>query len=255
MAGTRKYYWLKLKSSFFDEKAIRFLRKMPSGDSMVIVYLKLLCASLKTEGYLKHDGILPCMEEELALMIDEDENIVKMTINALVTIRQAEFIDNENLYFFALNEMIGKESESAERVRRYRDKQKALHCNGVVTNGNTEIDIEIEKEIYNNMHSPEDERESDTKKLEQQEADFKLIYAIYPKKVGRTRAFDLYQQWLKGKKVNGKRRTLSNRQIYLAVQNYVDQQQEQGISLEYYKNFDTLMGKQLLDYVEVEQNG
>ena len=43
--------------------------------------------------------------------------------------------------------LIGGESESAERVRRYRDK-KALHCNALVTNGNTEIEkeIEIEKE-------------------------------------------------------------------------------------------------------------
>ncbi len=54
--------------------------------------------------------------------------------------------------------------------------------------------------------------------------------------------------------MNGKRRKLTNREMYLAVYAYVEQQREQGTELEYYKNFDTLMGSQLLDYVEVEQS-
>lgn len=42
--------------------------------------------------------------------------------------------------------------------------------------------------------------------------------------------------------------------IEVAVHAYVEQQKEHETELEYYKNFDTLMGSQLLDYVEVEQN-
>ena len=80
------------------------------------------------------------------------------------------------------------------------------------------------------------------------------IYAIYPKKRGRTKAFANYCSWLKGRSVNGKRRKLTNREMYLAVYTYVEQQREHGTELEYYKNFDTLMGSQLLDYVEVEQS-
>ena len=86
------------------------------------------------------------------------------------------------------------------------------------------------------------------------ESDFEKIYAIYPKKRGRTKAFANYCSWLKGRSVNGKRRKLTNREMYLAVHAYVEQQKEHETELEYYKNFDTLMGSQLLDYVEVEQN-
>lgn len=96
-----------------------------------------------------------------------------------------------------------------------------------------------------NICSPEpDERESD----------FEIIYEIYPKKVGRTKAFGNYCLWLRGKVVNGKRRRLTNKQMYLAVRNYVEQQERAGTDYQYYKNFDTLMGKQLLDYVEEEQH-
>jgi len=102
-----------------------------------------------------------------------------------------------------------------------------------------------EKNIKNkNICSPEpDERESD----------FEKIYAIYPKKRGRTKAFDNYCIWLKGKTINGKRRKLTNRKMYIAVRNYVKQEERAGTELQFYKNFDTLMGKQLLDYVEEEQ--
>lgn len=88
---------------------------------------------------------------------------------------------------------------------------------------------------------------------EEREKDFAIIYGIYPKKRGKTKAFDNYLVWLKGKSVNGKRVKLTNKQMYLAVQKYVRQQEERETELEYYKNFDTLMGKQLLDYVAKEE--
>lgn len=109
----------------------------------------------------------------------------------------------------------------------------------------TETQVRIGKDSINNICSPEpDERESN----------FEKIYEIYPKKRGRTKAFTNYCSWLKGKTVNGKRRKLTNREMYLAVYRYVEQQKAAGTELEYYKNFDTLMGNQLLDYVEVDQS-
>ena len=58
----------------------------------------------------------------------------------------------------------------------------------------------------------------------------------------------------KGKDVGGKRYRLTNRQIYLAVKKYIRQQEESGQDdYQYWKNFDTLMGRQLLDYVDLEE--
>lgn len=50
----KRYYWLKLKEDFFDEKYIKALRKLPQGDSQVIVYLKMQLKSLKTEGIINY---------------------------------------------------------------------------------------------------------------------------------------------------------------------------------------------------------
>ena len=109
------------------------------------------------------------------------------------------------------------------------------------------------KEI-NNICAPES-HDSNFDKEEQLKKDFEIIYGIYPKKKGKTVAFANYKQWVseKGKDVGGKRYRLTNRQIYLAVKKYIRQQEESGQDdYQYWKNFDTLMGRQLLDYVEVE---
>lgn len=37
--------------------------------------------------------------------------------------------------------------------------------------------------------------------------------------------------------------------MYIAVRNYVTQQQQEETDLQFWKNFDTLMGQSLLDYV------
>lgn len=149
MGKTKKYYWLKLKEGFFEEKQIKYLRKLPDGDKLVIAYLKMQLKSLKTEGFIQYDKILPSNIEELAMILDEDTNIVNLMIVALQKVNAIEILDDGSFYMIAMQDLIGKESESAERVRKFRERkeQKALQCNTDVTKCNTEIEIEKEKEI------------------------------------------------------------------------------------------------------------
>lgn len=144
---TKKYFWLKLKEDFFDDKYIKALRKLPDGESIVIVYLKMQLKSLKTEGFIKYDRILPSQEEELALILDEDVNIVRYALAALTKMKLIENWDNDTLYMAAMQNLIGSESAVAERVRKHREKQKLLQCNSDETKGNTYIEIEKEIEL------------------------------------------------------------------------------------------------------------
>lgn len=148
----KRYYWLKLKADFFDEKYIRALRRLPQGDSLVIVYLKMQLKSLKTEGLLQYEHILPDAISELALLLDEDEPLVQLTVNALIKFGVIERWDNGDLYLTAMQQLIGSETSVAARVRKHRamkNTEKALLCNTNVTKCNTDIDIdkEIEKDL------------------------------------------------------------------------------------------------------------
>lgn len=154
MSDNKRYYWLKLKENFFEEKTTKFLRRLPEGDKLVITYLKMQLKSLKANGILKYDKLMPSCEEELALILDEDINIVKLTIRALLQCNVIEMLDDNSIFMIAMQELIGKESESAERMRRLREKNKLVPslCDVNVQMCDTEIekeikiDIEIEKE-------------------------------------------------------------------------------------------------------------
>jgi predicted phage replisome organizer len=149
MADTKKYYWLKLKEDFFEEKQIKYLRSLPDGDKLVIAYLKMQLKSLKTEGFIKYDSVLPSNIEELAMILDEDTNIIQLMIKALEQTKALEILDDGSFYMIAMQDLIGKEGQSAERVRQFRarKKQELLQCNTDVTECNTEIELEKEKEI------------------------------------------------------------------------------------------------------------
>lgn len=155
MASNKKYYWLKLKEDFFEEKQIKYLRKLPDGDKLVIAYLKMQLKSLRTEGFIKYDSILPSNEDELSMVLDEDSNIVKLMIQALLQVKAIEILDDGSFYMIAMQDLIGKEGQSAERVRNFRERQKrvALQCNVDVTKCNTEIEIDKEKEIDKDINN------------------------------------------------------------------------------------------------------
>lgn len=246
MAEDRKYYWLKLKEDFFDEKQIKYLRKLPDGDKLVIVYLKMQLKSLRTEGFIKYDKILPSNEEELAMILDEDVNIVKLAIGAMIQTKAIEQLDDGSFYMIAMQNLIGKEGQSAERVRQFRERQKvlALQCNEPVTNCNTEI--EIEKDIY----SPSEDEQDINSKKNQLAEDFEKIWNIYPRKEGKSKAFKNYTSWLKGRKVLNKTVKLTNKQIWFAVKRYAEESKEKEKT--FIKMGSTFFADALLDYVEEE---
>ena len=145
MGETKRYYWLKLKTDFFFSKEIKKLRRIAGGDTYTIIYLKMLLMSVKTDGKIYYEGVEDSFAEELALSLDEDADNVLVVLNFLERHKLIER-GGDDEYFLpeaALN--IGSETQGAERVRRFREKQKALPCNADVTDTKRLGNIEIEK--------------------------------------------------------------------------------------------------------------
>ena len=127
----KRYYWLKLKETFFEEMYIKALRRQPQGDSLVIAYLKMQLRTMKTNGIFTYGGFLPDSAAELALAIDEPEEIVKTTLEALIKFGVVERASNEDLLMIEMQKCIGSESSSTQRVKKMRAKsnEAALQCN------------------------------------------------------------------------------------------------------------------------------
>ncbi len=245
MADNRKYYYLKLKENFFDSDNMVLLENMQDGILYSNILMKMYLKSLKNNGMLILNDAIPYNTQMIATVTRHQVGTVEKALKVFEQLGLIDILDGGTIYMSDIELFVGKSSTEGDRKRAERMRLKRSENLEIgQMSDNPLLELEIEKEIDNNICSPKpDERESN----------FEKIYAIYPKKRGRTKAFTNYCSWLKGKTVNGKRRKLTNREMYLAVHRYVEQQKAAGTELEYYKNFDTLMGNQLLDYVEVDQ--
>ena len=141
----RRYYWLQLKDDFFNSKEMKLMRKLPGGEEITIIYLKMMLVSLAEQGKLYFEGLAEDLAEELSLIIDEDPEAIRLTLMFLTKKKLLTTSDNYQFNLEQVPEMIGSETASARRVRKHRENQKALQCNSDVTKCNGDIDIDIDK--------------------------------------------------------------------------------------------------------------
>ena len=112
MADNRKYYYLKLKESYFDEDAIVLLESMQDGMLYSNILLKLYLKSLKNGGKLQLAENIPYTAQMIATI----------TRQQVGTVERALYMSNIEL-------LIGQSSTEGERKRRARlalQEQKAL---------------------------------------------------------------------------------------------------------------------------------
>ena len=83
---SKKYFWIRLKTDFFKSLAMKKLRRIAGGDTYTIIYLKLQLLSANNDGVLYYEGIENTFAEEIASLLDEDEDNVKVTLQFLESV-------------------------------------------------------------------------------------------------------------------------------------------------------------------------
>ena len=142
----KKYYWLKLKRDFFKRHDVRIIEEMPNGKDYLLFYLKLLLESIDHEGELRFSETIPYDNKMLSIITNTNIDIVKSALEIFTGLGMIEIFDDNTLFMTEVQRLIGCESSAAERVRKHREKRKALQCNTEVTKSNTEIEIDKDKE-------------------------------------------------------------------------------------------------------------
>lgn len=134
----KKRYWLKLEKNFLKSPQMKVIKAMPNGKDYILFYLSLLLESIETIGHLRFTELVPYSEDMLAAVTDTNIDIVRTAVKVFCQLGLMEMFDDGTIFMTQVASMTGKESESAERVRLFRDKQKQLplHCNTDVTKCN-----------------------------------------------------------------------------------------------------------------------
>lgn len=141
-----KKYWIKLEKDFLNSSQIKVIKNLPNGKDYVIFYLALMLESTSTEGHLRFSELVPYNETMLASITDTNVDIVRSAMKVFQDLGMIQVLENGTLFLPEVPRRIGKEGESAERVRLFREKQKLLQCNGNETNCNDNKDKDIDKE-------------------------------------------------------------------------------------------------------------
>lgn len=127
MSENKRYYWLKLNEDFFEDDTIQWLEEQESGKDYVIFYLKLCLKSLKDDGNLiRYVGqkLLPYNVSALARLTGTHPDTVAVAMKAFQEMGLIEIKDTGEIYLSQIDEMIGRETDSAKRMRKKRLRDK-----------------------------------------------------------------------------------------------------------------------------------
>jgi predicted phage replisome organizer len=154
VSETRRYYWLKLLTNYFDKEEMKVLQGMENGTEYCLFWIKLLMKAVTQSepGVLRFKETIPYTPEMLATVTGTNVDTVRVALKLFGDMQMIKVMDDGAIWIEEAESLVGSESDSAQRVRLFRDKKRALlQCNGDVTEvkqiGNTELEIDIEKEI------------------------------------------------------------------------------------------------------------
>ena len=142
----KRYFWIQLAQDFFKSKEMKLLRKIAGGDTHTIIYLKMMLISLEDGGHIYYDGLADNLAEEIALVIDENVEDIKITLIFLESKGLLTRKNDRDYFLEQVPEMVGSETATARRVRKFRENKQALQCNTDETKCNGDIDIDIDKD-------------------------------------------------------------------------------------------------------------
>ena len=120
MAENKKYYFLKLKEDFFDQREIVVLEGSKDGVLYVNILLKLYLKSLQHNGKLLLNEMTPLSAEMIALLTRHEVGTVERAMRAFMQLGLVVMQEDDTYYMPEIEQMTGKGSSEGERKARYR---------------------------------------------------------------------------------------------------------------------------------------
>lgn len=172
--------WIKITTDMFDNRKIKHLRRLPDGNSIVLIWVMLLTLAgrCNSGGMIFLTENIPYTPKMLADELDFEESTVQL---ALTVLEQLGMIQTNGDGFLAvtgwsehqnIEGMDRIREQTRKRVQKHREEQKLLQRNVTgnvtVTDGNA-IEEDIEEDI-------EEEREEEK---ERDKIDYKGIVAAF----------------------------------------------------------------------------
>lgn len=146
--------WIKLNTAMFDNSKIKYIRTLPEGNNMVLIWVMLLSKAGKcnSNGFIFLTENIPYTPQMLAAEFGYDAYLIELALGTFANLNMIQLEEHiikiagweEHQNIDGLDRI---REQTRKRVAKYRENQKQLPCNVTdnvtVTSGNA---IEEERE-------------------------------------------------------------------------------------------------------------
>ena len=216
--------WIKITTDIFDDEKILLIESMPSSDSIITIWFKLLILAGKqnNNGVFMMSNKLPYTDEMLATIFRRDINTVRLALSTFEKFGMIEIVENViTIPNWNKHQTLDAYERKKERDRAYqkdrRERQKML------------ID-EKSSDKSSDVAVSEEEREED-KDIEKENTKERAIFfdaekawndtfSLYPKKSSAVMAKNVWMDKLLGV-IESNRKDVA-KLIYNATKMYLD---------------------------------
>ncbi len=177
--------WIKLTTDIFDDEKILMIESLPSADTIIVIWFKLLALAGKSNnnGVFMMNNRIPYTEEMLAAVFRRDDKIVKLALDTFEQFGMIEIVNNViTIPNWDKHQSLDAYEKKKERDRKLqaerRAKQKALiaessdnrltscDCQMTVAVTEEEKEEEKDKEFHSIIHSNAREDNSEEETME-----------------------------------------------------------------------------------------
>ena len=125
--------WIKLSTSIFDNRKVKQIRSLPEGDSLIIIWLQLLClaGTVNDSGRVYITEEIPYTDQMLSTAFGEPLSTIQLALNTFQRFGMIDIIDNIIFIsnwekYQAIEEMEKIREQNRIRKRNQRERQKLL---------------------------------------------------------------------------------------------------------------------------------
>lgn len=125
----KDYWYFRMVRTFFNSDEMRWIKKIPNGYRIIVIYLEICCLSVSRKGYVRipRTSPLASFASDLALDLGEHESNVVEALKVISSLGLIEVIEDQTamlaeIHVPVVKENVGVSSREAERKRKQRNR-------------------------------------------------------------------------------------------------------------------------------------
>ena len=158
--------WIKIVTDIFDDEKMLLIESLPSADSIIVIWFKLLCLAGKNNnsGVFMLNDRIAYTDEMLATIFRRDINTVRLALKTFSDFGMIEILNDVITIpnwskHQTLDQLEERKEYMKDYMKKYRAKQKALSEGKINNKVNSKTNNKVDSKA--NVNSLEEEREED----------------------------------------------------------------------------------------------